>query len=70
MEEELLRRLEKQEHQLDEIYSTVKRLKRYFLTTLIISAVTFILPILGLIISIPWILKFIETMESSFNGLI
>ncbi len=64
---ELIQKLEKQEQQLNEIYATVKQLKKYFLTTIIISAVTFLLPIIGIAISIPWFLK---TLNNAYQGLL
>jgi len=65
--EELIKKLNKQEQQLNEIHQTVKKLKRYFLTTIIISILTFILPLIGVVLSIPWLLK---TFESSLKGLL
>jgi lipopolysaccharide/colanic/teichoic acid biosynthesis glycosyltransferase len=62
MEKNLMEKFEKQEQQLDEIYKTVKRLKRYFLTTIIISVLTFLLPILAVILSLPWLMKTFETL--------
>jgi cell division protein FtsL len=57
-----MEKFEKQEQQLDEIYKTVKRLERYFLTTIIISVLTFLLPILAVILSLPWLMKTFETL--------
>lgn len=64
MEKDLMEKFEKQEKQLDEIYQTVKRLKRYFITTIIISAVTFLIPVLAVIFSLPWLLKTFETLTA------
>ncbi len=60
--EELIKKLEEQEKQLNEIYETVKKLKRYFITTIIISAITFLLPILAVILSLPFLMKTFETL--------
>lgn len=65
MEKNLIEKFEKQEQQLDEIYKTVKRLKRYFLTTIIISVLTFLLPILAVILSLPWLMKTFETIAGT-----
>jgi len=65
--EELIQKLEKQEQQLNEIYKTVRQLRRYFLTTIAISVITFLLPIIGIIFSLPWLIR---TFEKSFQGLL
>ncbi len=65
--EDLIQKLAQQEQQLNEIHKTVKQLKRYFLTTIIVSAITFLLPVIGLVITIPWLIR---TFESTFQGLL
>lgn len=65
--EDLIQKLEKQEQQLEEIYKTVRQLRRYFLTTIAISVITFLLPIIGIIFSLPWLIR---TFEESFEGLL
>ncbi len=65
IEENLIKKLEKQEQQLDEIYGTVKKLKRYFLATIIISFLTFLLPILAVILSLPWLMETFQTITGS-----
>ncbi len=64
---ELIQKLERQEQQLNEIHATVKKLKKYFLITIIISVLTFLLPLIGIVISLPWIIK---TLTSSIGGLL
>ena len=65
--EEILEKLKQQEVKLDEIYKTVHKIKVYFLTTLIFSFVTVLLPLLGLAFIIPWFLK---TMQQTYQGLL
>ncbi len=65
--EELIQKLEQQEQQLNEIHATVKKLKKYFLTTIIISILTFLLPLIGVVVSLPWIIK---TLTASMQSLL
>jgi len=55
--QDLIEKLQKQEEQLAEIHKTVRQLRRYFLTTIVLTLLTFLLPIIGIIISIPWLVK-------------
>ena len=56
MEEELKHRLSGQDELLTKIYKSVEKTRKYFLWTLIISVVFFILPFLGLLFIAPKIL--------------
>lgn len=64
MEQEIIKRLEEQEVKLNQIYSSMEKLKKYFLWTLIITVVTVVLPVIGLIIAIPWFLKIMTSAYS------
>ncbi|MFH0968966.1 MAG: hypothetical protein V1804_00460 [Patescibacteria group bacterium] len=64
MDQELLEKFEKQDKKLDEIYHSIERMRKYFLWTLIITIATIVLPIIGLIIAIPWFLKIITSAYS------
>ena len=65
--DEILEKLKQQEVKLNEIATTVKKIKFYFLAVLVLSLITFILPLIGLIFVIPW---FLRTMESTYQGLL
>jgi hypothetical protein len=67
MEQEMLKKIEEQDAKLDAIYKSVEKTRKYFLWTLIISVATVVLPIIGLIIMIPWMLR---TMSSAYGGLL
>jgi len=66
MELEILKKLEEQEKKIDLIYSSVEKTRKYFLWTLIISAGAILLPIVGLLALIPWLLS---TLGSAYSGL-
>lgn len=55
------------EEKLNAIYKSVEQTRKLFLTTLIISIVMFILPLLGLIFVIPWVLS---TIGAAYSGLL
>jgi hypothetical protein len=57
MPDEILAKLEAQEKKLDDIHRSVEKLRKYFQWTLIITVLTVVLPIIGLIVIIPWFLK-------------
>lgn len=67
MEQELLNKLEEQEKKIDAIYVSVEKTRKYFQWTLIITVVTIVLPIVVLIIMIPWLMS---TLSSVYGGLL
>lgn len=67
MEEDILKKLDEQNKKIEAIWQSVEKTRKYFLTTLIISIIMTILPILGLVIIVPFILN---TLSKSFEGLL
>ncbi|OGI21556.1 MAG: hypothetical protein A2808_00775 [Candidatus Moranbacteria bacterium RIFCSPHIGHO2_01_FULL_55_24] len=59
--EEILKKLEEQERKLDAIYVSAEKTRKYFLYTLVLSLVFFLLPLLGLLFAIPF---FLDTLTS------
>jgi hypothetical protein len=57
MEDQIMQKLEELERKIDENKITVDKMRRYFMWTLIISAVVIILPIFGLLFAIPQFLS-------------
>ncbi len=55
MDQELAQKLEAQDRKLDAIYVSVEKTRKYFLWTLVATAVMFVLPLLGIMIAIPWL---------------
>ncbi len=53
MEKEILDKLKKQEEKIDKIYSSVEKTRKYFLFTIIMAVMTFLIPVVILIIMIP-----------------
>ena len=66
MEEEIKRRLDAQAELLEKIYRSTEKTRKYFLWTMIISVVIFVLPLISLVFVIP---KFISTYASMLEGL-
>lgn len=64
MENDITKKLEEQEKKIDAIYVSVEKTRKYFLWTLIATLITFILPLIALIVVIPWFLK---TITSAFS---
>jgi len=67
MEEEILRKIEDQNKKIDAIWVSVEKTRKYFLTTLIISVVMTVLPLIGLLIVIPIVLG---SLSKSMEGLL
>ncbi len=57
-------RLQQLEQKIDAIYVSVEKTRKYFLTTLIITVVMFVLPLIGLIFAIPAFLSTLNTVNS------
>jgi TRAP-type mannitol/chloroaromatic compound transport system permease small subunit len=64
MEIELTQKLEEQDKKIDAIYRSVERTRKYILWTFVFNIIIFILPLVGLVIAIPWFLK---TIASVYN---
>ncbi len=56
MDEVILKKLEAQEMKIDAIYVSVEKTRKYFLWTLIASVVMFVLPLIGIMFAIPFLL--------------
>jgi hypothetical protein len=67
MEQELLARLDAQDRKLEAICASVEKTRKYFLWTMIGSVVMFVLPLLGIMIAIPWLLS---TLSGAYSGLL
>ena len=67
MEQELLKKLEEQEKKIDAIYVSVEKTRKYFQWTMIITVVTIVLPIVAIIILLPWLMN---TLSSAYGGLL
>ena len=64
MEEELLKRIEANSIKLDEVFKSVEKMRKYFLWTLVISVVVFVLPLIGLVFAIPTFLNMYSSVLS------
>ncbi len=67
MNEEILKKIEKQEEKIDAIYVSVEKTRKYFLFIIWASVIVFVLPAIGLMFAIP---AFINNYLGSFEGLL
>lgn len=67
MEQEILNQLQTQEELLQKVYVSVEKTRKYFMWTLIITLVLFLLPLLGFMFILP---SFISTMTEGYSGLL
>ena len=64
MDEEIKKRLDLQDELLRKIYISAEKTRKYFLTTVIITIITIVLPLIALIFVLPWL---INTYMSTFG---
>ncbi len=57
--------LKKQRNKLEQIEKDIKTIKRVYLTSLILKVVIIVIPIIGLVISIPYIMDLYEEVVSA-----
>jgi hypothetical protein len=64
MEQEVLEKIENQDKKLDEIFKSVEKMRKYFLWTLVVAVATVVLPLVALIVILPW---FLNVITSAYN---
>ncbi len=64
MNEEVLRKVQENSEKLDAVYRSVEKTRKYFLWTLIITTVMFVLPLIGLAFVIPYFLRTLGSIYS------
>lgn len=62
--EELAKQIAAQQEKIDKVYISVEKMRKYFMWTLIITVVLFVLPLIGLIFVIP---QFLSTYTQALN---
>lgn len=63
MDQELDVRLKALEEKIDKTYVSAEKTRKYFLAVLIVTAVAFVLPLVGLVFAVP-------SMLSSYNEML
>ena len=66
MEEEVKKRFDSQDELIMKMYASVEKTRKYFLVTIIISLITFVLPLIALFFVLPW---FANTYISTLGGI-
>ena len=62
MDTELSQKLQAQDEKLEQIYQSVEKTRKYFLWTMIATVVTFVLPLIGLMIAVPFLMSSLSTV--------
>ncbi|MFA6097079.1 MAG: hypothetical protein WC788_05620 [Candidatus Paceibacterota bacterium] len=65
-EEQILEMLKHNQAVMEQVYISVEKTRKYFLYSLIITILMFVLPLLGLIIVIP---MFLNSYVGALNGI-
>jgi len=61
MENDILKKFEEQDKKLGDIYQSIEKMRKYFLWTLIITVATIVLPLIALVLILPWFIKVITS---------
>ena len=64
MDQDIEQKLTEQDKKLDQIYASVEKMRKYFLWTMIITIATIVLPLIGLVFAIPFLLS---TLTSAYG---
>jgi hypothetical protein len=64
--QEVLTRLQRIEEQTEAIFKSAEKTRKYFLATLIVTLATIILPLIGMVLVVPY---YISTIDISSLGL-
>lgn len=67
MDEELKSKLQQLEQKIDATYASAEKTRKYFLWTMIGSLVAFVLPLIGMIFAVPFLLN---TLMGQYQGLL
>lgn len=67
MEQEILDRLHAQDEMLVKIYDSAERTRKYFLFSMIMTLIFFLLPLVGLMFAVPF---FLSTYTQAMEGLL
>lgn len=67
MEQEIIKKIENQENKINAILKSVEKTRKYFLVTMWVTIIVFVLPLVGLLLIIP---SFINNYLNSLQGLI
>ncbi|EKE11640.1 MAG: hypothetical protein ACD_15C00045G0023 [uncultured bacterium] len=67
MEQEILKKLEEQDKKIESIWGSVEKTRKYFLATIILTVAMTVLPLIGLVIAVPFILN---TFFQAYGGLL
>ncbi len=66
MDPELQKKLDEQGVKIDAIYKSVEKTRKYFKTTMWITIIVFVLPLIGLIFALP---SFLSNYTNTLNSL-
>ena len=62
-----MQQLREQDQKINAIYASVEKTRKMFLATIILTIVTFVLPLIGLIFVIPWAWS---VLNEAYGGLL
>ncbi len=66
-EQKIVALLEQQDKKIDAMYKSVESARKLFLATLILTIVTMVLPLVGMLFAVPWMLS---VLGDAYGGLL
>ncbi|MBU3925386.1 hypothetical protein KKB43_01825 [Patescibacteria group bacterium] len=66
IEIEILKKIDENNKKIDAVYESVEKTRKYFLWSAALNILVFVLPLIGLVLIIPW---FLSAMDYSKLGL-
>jgi len=66
MDDEFRQRIDRIEQKLDATFRSAEKTRKYFLAVLVVTAIAFILPLIGLMFAVP---AYLSTYSELLNGL-
>ncbi len=67
MDQDVLKKIEEQAQKIEAIYTSVEKTRKYFLITMWVTVVTFVLPLLALFFIVPMVMS---SYMTTFDGLL
>jgi hypothetical protein len=64
MTDEITQKLEEQGKKIEEIRVSIDKMRKYFLWTLIVTVATIVLPLIGIMFILPWLMN---TLMSAYS---
>ncbi len=63
MDQDIIEKFEEQDKKLSAIWNSVEKIRRHLFWKSVINTLLFLLPLIGIAISIPWLINFLTPLS-------